>query len=121
MNIYELKLLSNIEEWNIHIKRMLSAFTKISGFIPLDLNRFNNLDEDEIGYLDQLLFRFSKHQDVMGEKLFRNIMVGIGEDSKAMTFIDILISCKDFIFERVITDINTDKYITVAFPLRLPE
>ncbi len=174
MNVYELKLLSNIEECNIHIKRMLGAFTKISGFIPLDLDRFNNLNEDEIGYLDQLLFRFSKLQDVMGEKFFRNIMVGIGEDSKAMTFIDILnrleglgilekndwmklrkirnlisheypeekllamdnlndlfeniiviykifISCKDFIFERVITDINTDKYVTVVFPLRSSE
>ena len=169
MNVFELKLISNIEECNIHIQRMFSAFTKISGIIPLDLDRFNNLDDDEIEHIDQLLFRFSKLQDVMGEKLFRNLMVGIGEDPKAMTFIDILnrleglglleknewlilrkirnlisheypeeklltmgnlndlfeniesiykilISCKDFIFERVISDIDRTKYTTTAFP-----
>ncbi len=90
MNISEQKLLSNIEECNKHIYRMLIAYTEIIDSIPLDSDSYNNLKDNEITYIDQYLFRFAMLQDTMGEKLFRNLITSIGEDSITLTFIDIL-------------------------------
>jgi len=90
MNISEQKLISNIEECNKHLARMLNAFNKMSEFIPLNLDYYTNISEDSIEHIDQFLFRFSLLQDSMGEKLFRNLITSIGEDSRSLTFIDIL-------------------------------
>jgi hypothetical protein len=90
MKTTELKLLANIEECNKHIYRMFIAYSEIIGFIPLDSDSYKNLKDNEITYIDQYLFRFAMLQDTMGEKLFRNLITLIGEDSIALTFIDIL-------------------------------
>ena len=90
MKTTELKLIANIEECNKHIYRMFVAYTEIIDFIPLDSDSYNNLKDNEITYIDQYLFRFAMLQDAMGEKLFRNLITSIGEDSIALTFIDIL-------------------------------
>ena len=90
MRVTEIKLIANIEECNKHIYRMFNAYTKIINLIPLDSDGYNNLEDDEITYIDQYLFRFAMLQDAMGEKLFKNLITLIGEDSIAFTFIDIL-------------------------------
>ncbi len=41
-------------------------------------------------HIDQFLFRFSKLQDVMGEKLFPTVLMLLAEDIKRKSFIDIL-------------------------------
>ena len=43
-----------------HILRINSAANKMSSFMPLSLETFCNLTEDEIEHIDQFLFRFSK-------------------------------------------------------------
>ncbi|MBN2782345.1 MAG: hypothetical protein JXQ66_03795 [Campylobacterales bacterium] len=77
-------------ECDMHLKRMQSAAKKMSSMMPLDEKSYINLTEDEIEHIDQFLFRFSKLQDVMGQKLFKTILVFLSEDIDGKPFIDIL-------------------------------
>lgn len=74
----------------MHTKRLSRAITKMSPVMPLDSDRYLQLTEDEIEHIDQFLFRFAKLQDAMGAKLFRYIMLYLGEDIENRPFIDIL-------------------------------
>jgi len=167
----EVKLIGNIEECNKHIQRMLVAYARMVNIIPLDSSGYNSLKDDEITYIDQFLFRFALLQDVMGEKLFRNLLINIGENPKVLTFIDLLnrldelellekdswfklrkfrnitthdypdseeeiintlntlvekteliyqifINIKEFIFDRVLTELDRSNYATVVLPVR---
>jgi hypothetical protein len=84
------KLQKIFYECDKHIQRVNSASTKMSLVMPLDGEKYINLNEDEIEHIDQFLFRFAKLQDAMGQKLFKNILLYIDEDLEAKPFIDIL-------------------------------
>ncbi len=60
-------------ECDKHILRIANTTNKMSSFMPLSTEKFTNLSEDEIEHIDQFLFRFSKLQDAMGQKLFKKI------------------------------------------------
>jgi len=77
-------------ECDMHLKRMESASKKMASTMPLNEEKYLNLTEDEISNIDQFLFRFSKLQDAMGQKLFRTILLYLGEDIDGIPFIDIL-------------------------------
>ena len=105
MNILNLKLLDIISECNKHIKRIIWAYEKIKLFLPKNKKEFEELSEDNITYIDQFLFRFSKLQDAMGEKLFKLILLTTGENVKNKTFIDILNRLEE------LNLINKDKWL----------
>ena len=42
-------------------------------------------------FFDQFIYRFSKLQDVIGAKLFKSILINLGEDISAMPYIDIVL------------------------------
>ena len=84
------KLSEAIYECNLHLKRLKSASKGFEPFIPLDLNKYQNLNDEEIRLLDQLIYRFTKLQDAMGERLFRYLLVALEEDVKSLSFLDIL-------------------------------
>ena len=91
MNLEKLKCETIISECDKHIQRMNSASKKIQHLMPLDVETFSKLTDDDIAYFDQFFFRFSKLQDAMGEKLFPNILVFLEEKNVASKpFIDIL-------------------------------
>lgn len=69
---------------------MISAFKKMSPFMPFDTESYASLNEDCIEHIDQFIFRFSKLQDAMGEKLFFTLLSIIDENVKSKTFLDIL-------------------------------
>ena len=48
------------------------------------------MNEISISFIDQLIFRFSKLQDTLGESIFPSILILGEEDVKRKTFIDIL-------------------------------
>ena len=75
-------------ECHIHKKRLLSAKNKLKFIMPLDMKKYNELDEIFISIIDQMLYRFSKLQDTMGEKVFPAILLLNGEEIKKMSFID---------------------------------
>jgi hypothetical protein len=59
-----------ITECDKHLQRMSYAYTKMTLFMPLDISPYQQLSDDEVEQIDQFLYRFSKLQDAMGEKLF---------------------------------------------------
>ena len=77
-----------LHECNQHKKRLLSAKNRLKKIMPLDVKVYNGLDETTISVIDQMIFRFSKLQDSMGEKIFPTLLELVGEKVKQMTFID---------------------------------
>ena len=47
--------------------------------MPLSIEKYENLKNDEITYIDQFLYRFAKLQDVMGQKLIKYIYMSFWE------------------------------------------
>ena len=80
-----------ISECDKHVLRMNYAYTKMALFMPLDSSRYQTLSDDEVEHIDQFLFRFSKLQDAMGEKLFVSMLEFLQEENpKSKPFIDTL-------------------------------
>ena len=69
---------------------MQYAYNKIKSYFPIDLFSYKQLSQDDLSYMDQLIFRFSKLQDTMGNRLFPDLLENLGEDIKGMPFIDLL-------------------------------
>ncbi|WP_418641218.1 hypothetical protein [Sulfurimonas sp. ST-27] len=80
--------IEKLHECNQHKKRLLLAKKKLDSIIPLNIQKYNNLNDDYISYIDQLIFRFSKLQDTMGDKLFPALLELMGEEVKSKPFID---------------------------------
>lgn len=90
MNELENKLINIIYECNQHKKRIVSAYQKMKNSLPLTIESYTNFEEDKIEHIDQFLFRFSRLQDTMGEKLFPTVLILLGENITHKPFIDIL-------------------------------
>lgn len=87
----QLKIEKLIQECDKHLNRINYAYSKMFEFMPLDSKRYLALTEDEIAHIDQFLFRFSKLQDAMGEKLFILLLEFLQEEQpRNKPFIDIL-------------------------------
>ena len=91
MNDYRtLKLLEAFAECARHSRRMLSAYNKVLVIFPMDVNRYRILTDDEIEHIDQMVYRFSKLQDSIGERLFKSVLIFLEEDIKNKPFLDVL-------------------------------
>ncbi|SMM99267.1 hypothetical protein SPONN_389 [uncultured Candidatus Thioglobus sp.] len=88
MNEYQENIEIILDECQKHQKRIDYSSQKMQSFMPLTLTTYSNLSEDEIGYIDQFLFRFIKLQDTIGAKLFPNILLFLAEDIANKSFID---------------------------------
>lgn len=84
------KLVKILYECNQHKKRIDYAYNNMKHRLPFDAENYEQFQDEEIEHIDQFLFRFSKLQDVMGEKLFPTILSLLAEDVKRKSFIDIL-------------------------------
>ena len=58
--------------------------------MPLTVELYARLSDVDMSFVDQLIFRFSKLQDTLGEKIFPAILTLSEEDVKRKTFVDIL-------------------------------
>ncbi|MDR3626333.1 MAG: hypothetical protein P4L45_05855 [Ignavibacteriaceae bacterium] len=90
MNQHLTVLASIIEECNLHIKVIISAYPELKNIIPLNEKTFEKLDNNEIRLLDQFIYRFSLLQDAIGKKLFTALLNSLEHDVNSMQFIDIL-------------------------------
>lgn len=88
---YIKKLKESLQICKLHYQRMDYALNKIKGHFPLKVDKYNHLSNDDLSYLDQLIFRFSKLQDTMGTMLFPSILDILGEDTQGVPFIDLLV------------------------------
>lgn len=90
MNVEKLRLQKIIFECHKHIEKLNVAYEKLQASFPLTERNYNNFDHDKTSYLDQFLYRFSKLQDSIGQKLFKAVLDYKKEETIAKSFIDIL-------------------------------
>lgn len=57
--------------------------------MPFNAEKISSLTDDEIGRIDQFIFRFSKLQDALGNKLFKTVLISLGEEVASKSVIDI--------------------------------
>ena len=84
------KLKESLQICDIHYQRLSYALMKVKPLFPLTQGKYQNLTFDDLSYIDQLIFRFSKLQDSMGTRLFPAILENLGEDVSDKPFIDLL-------------------------------
>ena len=77
-------------ECNRHCQKIEDAKEYLSNIIPLTSDSYAKIDKITSSFIDQLIFRFSKLQDSVGEYVLRNILILEKEDVKKLTFLDIL-------------------------------
>lgn len=73
-----------------HIQRISEALEELSGLFPMSVEQYVLLDSNQVRCLDQFIFRFSKLQDAMGAKIFRNLLEYLDEDVTALPMRDVL-------------------------------
>jgi len=77
-------------ECDQHVQKINTAKKHLHDIFPLTKDKYSVLKPVESSFIDQLVFRFSKLQDTLGEKVFPSILILSAEDVKRKTFIDIL-------------------------------
>lgn len=84
------KLKETLAICEIHHQRMVFAFNSIKRHFPLTETEFGSISELEMALFDQLIYRFSKLQDSIGTRLFKQLLEALEEDVTGLPFIDIL-------------------------------
>ncbi|MCK5663352.1 MAG: nucleotidyltransferase domain-containing protein [Thiotrichaceae bacterium] len=90
LTLLDLRIQKVINECDKHLLRMNDAYQDMQAFMLLNPERYQQLSKDEVQDIDQYLYRFSKLQDAMGEKLFKLIISQYDDNSEKLPFIDIL-------------------------------
>ncbi len=80
------------KECSRHVERINRALAKIEHYFPLSEDVYNSFDENDIDWFDQLIYRYTKLQDKIGEILIKNICIMLEGESLSYrrTFIDYL-------------------------------
>ncbi len=89
MDIYE-KLVTHIEEAFIHIDRLRSAVEVIEYLYPVDTKKMESITMQEKDKLDVLAFRFSKLQDLLGTKIFREYLTLLQYPVEEKNYLELL-------------------------------
>jgi len=84
------KLTETLAICDLHHQRMMFAFQSIEQYWPLTEINLSRLSPIELALFDQLIYRFSKLQDSMGSRLFKQLLEALEEDISGLPFIDIL-------------------------------
>lgn len=84
------KLKQTLTICDLHYERMMFAFTSIDKYFPLTEFSFGRISPIELALFDQLIYRFSKLQDSMGSRLFKQLLDLLEEDISGLPFLDIL-------------------------------
>lgn len=67
-----------------HLQRMQFAHSNIQHLFPLTTTTYADLPDETLTFFDQLIFRFTKLQDTMGNKLFRFTLESLAEDGREL-------------------------------------
>jgi hypothetical protein len=84
------KLKETLAICDVHHHRMMFAFNNIEKYFPLTEEVLIQISDIELALFDQLIYRFSKLQDSMGTRLFKQILELLQEDISGLPFLDIL-------------------------------
>ena len=91
-------------EIDLHIRRIEAILPDIYKELPLQLKSFN--DKEIVKSIDSFIYRFTKVQDKIGEKLFPAVLQFLQEYKPNMAFIDTL-----NVLERLELIESTDEWI----------
>ncbi|MBD3789920.1 MAG: hypothetical protein IE885_06095 [Campylobacterales bacterium] len=80
--------IEKLYECQKHKEKIILASQKIEYLMPLSVDSYNLLSFEQTSFIDQMIFRFTKLQDTMGEKLFPSLLELMGEEVKSKPFID---------------------------------
>lgn len=75
---------------DLHHQRMMFAYESLEKFFPLTEFKLSQVSPIELALFDQLIYRFSKLQDSMGTRLFKQLLELLEEDISGLPFLDIL-------------------------------
>ena len=87
-SIAKQKVIKVIAECELHQKRIEYALIKLKQFMPLTVDSYKTLNDEQIESLDQFLFRFSKLQDAIDQRLFSGVLEILEEPVKDTSFLD---------------------------------
>lgn len=90
LDIKKLKQDKVINECEKHLQRLQYAKNELKTLFPLTQKSYENLTQENIQAIDQFIYRFSKLQDTVGEKLIKMVFTLYEENIEKFTFIDIL-------------------------------
>lgn len=89
MSPAEEALLGTLKECARHAFHMRVAREEILDMKPIDSHRIDKLSKEEVRVVDQFIFRFSRLQDAIGQKLFKYLLEASREPlSDTATFLD---------------------------------
>ncbi|MBI9098168.1 MAG: hypothetical protein JEY91_06805 [Spirochaetaceae bacterium] len=80
--------IEKLYECNQHRQKLLIASDRLKGIFPLNIKQYESLSIEDLSFIDQLVYRFSKLQDSMGEKIFPSLLELLGETVKNKSYID---------------------------------
>ncbi len=83
------KLVRITDTCKLHLDRLKTAFHSVHSLLPLNREKLLEMNSTQRAFIDQYIFRFAKLQDTIGEKLFKETLNALGENTEGMTFIDI--------------------------------
>lgn len=113
------KLKETLKICSLHHQRMMFAYHSLEKLFPLTANKLSQVSPIELALFDQLIYRFSKLQDSMGTRLFKQLLQLLEEDTSGLPFLDILYkleklnlleSAKDWISLRQTRNIVSHEY-----------
>lgn len=84
------KLEHHLVESMVHINKLLSVINPLEKHYPLDNEKLENLSLEEMDKLDVLVFRFSKLQDLLGSKIFREYLSVLQYPVEDKNFLELL-------------------------------
>lgn len=84
------KVESALAECRAHAERIVSALRSVSDLFPLSAESLESLDENQVAYIDQFIYRFTKLQDAMGMRLLPAVHAFAQSDEAPRPFIEIL-------------------------------
>lgn len=84
------KINKTVAVCNRHKIYLLFALEQNSALFPVAQYNYDFLTQIQISFIDQMIFRFSKLQDSIGNRLFINLLEFLGEDTETMAFKDVL-------------------------------
>ncbi|MDP8052291.1 hypothetical protein QJU23_07630 [Pasteurella atlantica] len=90
LDIGQIKLRKYLNECDKHLLRINEAYEDIKDIIPLSVSKYTTLNKNEVRNIDQYLYRFSKLQDTLGQKIFKSILAIYEPNIEPLPFLDIL-------------------------------
>lgn len=89
MSDTKLLLESAVSECRKHISRLDYSYSSIKSKLPFSPQIIETLSNEDTALIDQYVYRFSKLQDTIGNKLFRAVLLNLGEEVYNKSMIDI--------------------------------